>query len=116
MNSTLVSFLGHWLVSGLALAITAAVIPGFRIRGFFTILVAVFLIGVANTLIWPVLFVLTLPLTIVTLGLFVFVLNAIILRLCAAFLKDFEISGWLSAIFGAMILAIMSTILHRMLM
>ena len=115
MHSTLITLLEHWLVSGLALALTAALVPGFRIRGFFTTLMAVFLIGAANSFVWPVLFILTLPLTIITFGLFVFILNAIILRLCAAFLKDFEISGWLSAIAGAMILAIMSSFLHWML-
>lgn len=103
------------MVSALALAITAAIVPGVRIRGFTTALIAVVLIGLANYIVWPILFVLTLPLTVLTLGLFVFVLDAIILRLCAAFMKDFEISGWLSAILGSLILTILSSVLHWLL-
>jgi putative membrane protein len=96
----------------LALALTAALVPGFRIRGFGTAMVAVLLIGAANILIRPVLVFLTLPFTILTLGLFLFVVDAIILRLCAAFLRNFEITNWLSAILGAIILAMASSIMH----
>lgn len=102
----------HWVVSGAALALTAAVTPGFRVRGFGTSLVAVILIGAANYLVYPILFWLTIPLTVLTLGLFVFVLDAIILRLCAAFMKDFEISNWFSAVIGAVILSLTSSLLH----
>lgn len=104
----------HWVVSGIALAVTAALVPGFRIRGFFSAMIAALIIGAANYFIWPVLFVLTLPLTIITLGLFVFVVDAIVLRICAAFMKDFEISNWFSAILGALILSITSSLLHWM--
>ena len=102
----------HWVVSGLSLMVTAALVPGFHLRGFTTALVATLLIGISNYLVWPILFVLTLPLTILTFGLFVFVLDAIILRLCAAFMKNFEITNWFSAIVGALILAFTSSFLH----
>jgi len=107
--------LAHWLVSGLALLLTSAIVPGFRIRGFGTALLASFIIGVLNRLVYPILFLLTLPLTLVTLGLFLVVLNAIVLKICAAFLKNFEISGWLAAIFGAIILSVTSSLLHWLL-
>ena len=115
MNTQIGALIGHWVVSGLALAITAAIVPGFRVRGFFAALVATFLIGLANYLVWPILFFFTLPFTIITLGLFVFVVDAIILRLVAALMKDFEITGWLSAIAGAVILSLMSSALHYLL-
>jgi putative membrane protein len=102
----------HWIVSGLALAVAAALTPGFRIRGFSTALFASLLIGGANIVLKPLLVFLTLPLTIITLGLFLFVVDAIILRICAAFLKDFEITGWISAIIGAVFLALTSSLLH----
>lgn len=102
----------HWIVSGAALAVTAAITPGFRIRGFGAALFAALLIGGANIVLRPVFVFLTLPLTILTLGFFLFVVDAIILRICAAFMKDFEISGWISAIIGAVILAITSSVLH----
>lgn len=115
MNTQIGALIGHWLVSGLALAVTAAIVPGFRVRGFGTALVASFLIGLANYLVWPVLFFFTLPFTIITLGLFIFVVDAIVLRLVAAMMTNFEISGWLSAIAGAVILSLMSSALHYML-
>ncbi|MGE0526318.1 MAG: phage holin family protein [Bdellovibrionales bacterium] len=107
--------IGHWIVSGFALGLTALIVPGFRIRGVFTTLVAVLVLGLANMFVRPVLLFLTFPLTILTLGLFIFVVDAIILRLCAAVLKNFEITNWLSAIVGAMILALTSGVLHWML-
>ena len=115
MNFNLLSLILHWVVSALALAVTAAIVPGFRIRGFTTALIAVVILGVANYTVWPLLVFLTLPLTIVTLGLFLFVVDAIILRLISVFLKDFEISGWISAILAAVILSLTSGILHWLL-
>lgn len=108
-------WVAHWFVSGLALAVTAALVPGFRIRGFGTALIAILLIGLANIFIKPVLVFLTFPLTILTLGFFLWVVDAIILRLCAAFMEDFEISGWISAILGALVLALSSSVLHYLL-
>lgn len=102
----------HWVVSGLALALTAALVPGFRIRGFGAALFAAVIIALANSFVRPLMILLTFPLTILTLGLFLFVVDAIVLRICAAFLKDFEISNWLSAILGAVILAVTSSLLH----
>ncbi len=112
MNYSYLALLLHWLVSGFALALTAALVPGFRIRGFMTALVAALVIAAANFFIKPVLVFLTLPLTILTLGLFLFIVDAIVLRLCAAFMRNFEITNWFSAIIGAVILAIMSSVLH----
>ena len=112
MEFHLFSLVGHWVVSALALALTAAIVPGISIRGFSTALVAVLLIGAANYVVWPILFVLTLPLTILTLGLFIFVIDAIVLRLCAAFMQDFRVDNWLSAILGSLILTVMSSLLH----
>lgn len=107
-----INVLAHWIVSAGALWVTAALVPGFRIRGFFTCMVGALLIAVANIYVRPVLLFLTFPLTILTLGLFLFVVDAIVLRICAAFLKDFEITGWFSAIIGAIILSITSSLFH----
>jgi putative membrane protein len=112
MHYNIVHQLLHWVVSGLALAVTAAIVPGIHLRGFATAMVATLLIGFANYLVWPILFFLTLPLTILTFGLFIFVVDAIVLRLCAAFMKNFEITNWFSAVLGAMVLAFTSSVLH----
>ncbi len=113
-HTLMIRFL-HWLVSALALMITAYIVPGFEVKSFPSALVAALVIGLANLFVWPVLFFLTLPLTVVTLGLFVFVLNAIVLKICAAILRGFTIKGWGSAIFGAMLLSLINTGLHYLL-
>jgi len=105
----------HWLLSAIALLITAYVVPGFKVKNFSAALVACAIIGLANVVIRPFLLFLTLPLTILTLGLFTFVVNAIILRICAHVLRDFSIQGWFSAILGAVILSFVNAGLHYFL-
>lgn len=111
MNST-VHFILHWLVSGLAVLVTSKIIPGFEIEGFFAACIASVFIGLANAVLWPVLFIFTLPINILTLGLFTFVINGAVLKICAALLPGFMIETWSAAIFGSIVLSIVSLILH----
>ena len=104
-----------WIVSALALMITAYFLPGFKVASFFAALFTAFIIGCANVTIKPVLLILTLPLNILTLGLFTFIVDGIILRLCAVFTPGFSIKTWGSAFLGAVILAIVNTGLHILL-
>jgi putative membrane protein len=99
---TAITILGLYLASRL--------IPGVSIEGTGTFILAAFLLGIVNALVRPVVFLLTLPLTVVTLGLFIFVLNAAMFGLVAAFLDQFAISGFWAAIFGALIVSLTSTI------
>ena len=101
-------YLMHWFIVATSLFITSKIIPGFHLRRFSSALVAAIILALANFFIRPVLLFLTFPINILTLGLFTFVVNAAVLRLCAAFLKDFVIEGWLSAIFGGLIFALLS--------
>ncbi len=110
----LLSSLLHWAVSATALLITAYLVRGFKLRSFSTALGAAFIIGIANAILWPVLMFLTLPINILTLGLFTFVVNGIVLKACAAVMPGFDIESWLSAIFGALILAMTGTLLHAL--
>ncbi len=105
----------HWFVSGSALLLTAKLVPGFHIRSFRDALIAAVVIGLANIFIWPVLIFLTLPLNILTLGLFTFVINGVVLKICAGLLKGFDIDSWLSAIFGAIVLSLVGVLLHYIL-
>ncbi len=105
-------YLIHWGVSAVALIITAQLVPGFRLRGFLSALIAALAIGLANAFIWPILFVLTLPINILTLGLFTFVINGAVLKICAALLPGFEIKGWIPAILGWFVLSLVGTFLH----
>jgi putative membrane protein len=111
----MIALILHWIVSSIALALTAAIVPGFRLQGFSTALMATLILGMLNYLLWPLLAFITFPLTILTLGLFLFVVDAIVLRVCAAFMKNFEIRGWLSAILGAVILSFSNSVLHYFL-
>lgn len=101
-----------WLISALALLLTAYIIPGFRVKDFPSALKASVVIGIANIFIRPILLFLTLPFNIITLGLFTFVVNAMILKLCAWFLRGFEITSWFSAILGAVLLTVIGTLFH----
>lgn len=115
MDAQGTNFILHWLVSGLAVLITAWMIPGFRVSGFISACIAALVIGLANAVLWPLLIILTLPLNILTLGLFTFVVNGMVLKICAWALPGFEISSWFSAIFGAIALSLVSLVLHSVL-
>ena len=94
----------------LGLYLASVLIPGVDIAGTGTYILAAVLLGLANGFIRPIAVLLTLPLTIVTLGLFVLVINAAMFGLVAALLDDFTVSGLFSAMFGALIVGITSTI------
>ncbi len=102
------------LLNTLALIITAYIVPGFEVANFQSALLAAIVLGVINTFIKPVLVFLTFPLTIVTLGLFIFVVNAIVLFMTSFFVSGLTINGWLPAILGAIVLSVVSTILSML--
>ncbi len=97
------------LLNALALLITAYIVPGFNVANFQSALLAAIVLGIINTFIKPVLLFLTFPLTIVTLGLFIFVVNAIVLFMASAIVPGLTIAGWLPAILGAIVLSVVST-------
>jgi len=101
----------QWILSAVALTVTAWVVPGFKLKDFSSALIAAIVVGLANIFIRPFLLFLAIPFNILTLGLFTFVVNAAVLKLCAAMLRGFEITSWFSAIFGAVILAIVSSVM-----
>lgn len=98
------------LISMLGLFLASALVPGVSISGAWTFIFAAVLLGLVNAFVRPIAFVLTLPITLVTLGLFLLVLNAGMFALVAAMLDDFFVAGFWSALFGAIIVSITSTI------
>jgi len=98
------------LITMLGLYLASALLPGVSISGAWSFILAALLLGLVNGLVRPVAFLLTLPLTVVTLGLFLFVLNAAMFGLVAAMLDDFSVGGFWSALFGAIIVSLTSTI------
>lgn len=98
------------LITMLGLLVASALVPGVQITGAWSFIFAAVLLGLVNAFVRPVAFVLTLPITIVTLGLFLLVLNAAMFGLVAALLDNFVVSGFWAAVFGALIVSITSTI------
>ncbi len=94
----------------LGLFLASSLIPGVEITGTGTFILAALLLGLVNAIVRPIAFLLTLPLTLVTLGLFLFVLNAAMFGLVAALLDNFLVAGFWSALFGAIIVSLTSTI------
>lgn len=101
-------FLLRALVSALGLWLAAAIVPGLHVAGAGTLLIAALLLGVVNAVVRPVLVILTLPITVITLGLFLLVVNAAMLGLVALLLPGFMIDGFFSALFAGIIVSLVS--------
>jgi putative membrane protein len=105
----------HWFISAASLMIVAFLFPGIQLQGFGTALIAPVVIGFINATLGFIFKLFTLPLTILTLGLFWLVINALMLQLAAALVPGFYIAGFSSAFFGAIVLSIVSTILSLLI-
>ena len=101
----------NWLLSALSLLIVAHVVRGFEVSGFFTALIAAVVIGLVNSTLGYFLKIVTFPLTVLTLGLFWFVINALMLELTSWMVPGFAVQNFLSAFFGAIILSLVNLFL-----
>ncbi len=101
-------FLIRLAIGMLGLWVAQAIVPGMTITGVGTLALAAFLLGLANAVVRPLLVILTLPITLLTLGLFLLVVNAAVLALVAALLEHFTISGFWPALFGACVVSLVS--------
>lgn len=100
------------IVAG-ALLLCAYIIPGIEVSSIYIALVAAFILGLLNLVVRPILFVLTLPITLITFGLFAFVLNALIFMFAASFIDGFEVDGFIPALLGSLVVSIASTLGHK---
>ncbi|HOG11349.1 MAG: phage holin family protein [Smithellaceae bacterium] len=103
----------RWLVITAAIVLASSLLPGIHVASLATAFLAAAILGVLNTFLRPVLLLLTLPLTILTLGIFAFVLNALMLILVAYFVPGLEIDGFFWAFLGALIVSIASWLANR---
>jgi len=94
-----------WLIVALSFLVAAYIVPGIHVESFYTALVIAFLWGVVGLLFRPVLIVLTLPITLLTFGLFTFVINAFLFWFLSTFIKGLEVDGFVSALLGAFIVS-----------
>jgi putative membrane protein len=109
-------FLARLLLNGIAILVAAWLVPGFELSGTGAALAAGALLGLVNVSIRPILLVLTLPFTLITLGLFIFVVNAICVGLTAALIPGFSIAGYWAAFLGALVVSVVSWILNGLLL
>ena len=103
-------FLLHWLVTAIALGAAAYVVPGIHITSGPVLIIAALVLGFVNAIVRPVLVVLTLPLTVLTLGIFFFIVNGAAFGLAAALVPGFTVASLGSAILGAVVVALVSSV------
>jgi len=101
-----------WLLMATSVMIAAYLIPGVTINSFFSALFVALFLGIVNILIRPVLILITLPINILTLGLFTFVINAILVLLASSVIKGFEVGGFWTAMFFSIVLSIVNYVLN----
>jgi putative membrane protein len=115
MLDSLTAFLVHWAVMTLLLWVASHVFKGISYSRPSALWIAALLLGLVNAVVRPILVILTLPLTILTLGLFLLVINALMLLLVSAVVKGFEVKGFWTAFFAALFIAILSFLLDAVL-
>ena len=98
------------LVTALALVLVAKLIPTISVDGLYPAIIAAIILGLLNLIARPILVILTLPITIITLGLFIFVINATLFWFVSTFVDGFEVQGFLAALAGSLIVSVISTI------
>ena len=100
----------RWVINAIALLLVAFLVPGFVVASFYNALIAALVLGLVNALIRPLLFILTLPITILTLGLFTFVINALMIWFVSTMVDGFDVTGFTPALLAAIILWVISLV------
>lgn len=108
----MIKLLLHWLLSAVALLVISHYLHGFEVRSLQPALVAALVIGLLNATLGFVLKILTFPITIITLGLFLLVINAAMILIASHLVPGFHVSGWIPALWGAVVLALVGIAVH----
>jgi putative membrane protein len=106
----------RWLLLAAALLLVAHLYSGVQVASFGSAMIAALVLGLLNTLVRPLLVLLTLPVTLLTLGLFIFVINGLLFWAVSTFIEGFHVGGFWSAVFGAIVYSIISWLLSALLM
>ena len=101
----------RWLVLTLAIVVASYLIGGIRVEGFFAALSAAAILGLLNVFFRPVLLILTLPINILTFGLFTFVINAMMLKMASGVISGFHVHGFWPAVFGSLVISLVNWVL-----
>ncbi len=105
----------RWLINAGTLILLASYLPGISVSGWYAALITALVLGLVNALIKPVLVLLTLPVNILTLGLFTFIINALLFWFVASVVKGFEVAGFWPAFWGALIMSVVSWLVSSLL-
>jgi putative membrane protein len=108
--------LAVWVINALALLLVAYLLTGIHVNGFGSALIAALVLGLVNTLIRPILVILTLPVTLLTLGLFIFVINALLFLFVGNLLAGFQVASFGAALLGSILYSVISWLLSSLLL
>jgi putative membrane protein len=111
MTSILIS----WIIGTITILIVAFVLPGVRVAGLSSAVIAAAILGILNALVKPILVILTFPITLLTLGLFLFVINALMFLLAGSVFRGFKVDSFGTALIASIIVSIVSFVLNRIL-
>lgn len=111
MLSNLMPFLTQWAITALALWVASYIFKGVKFDSAGALIVAALLLGFANAIVRPLLIMLTLPLTLLTFGLFLLVINALVILLVSALVKGFRLSGFWTAVFASLFVSLLSMLI-----
>ncbi len=115
MLQPLTPFLFDWIVTGLSLWVASHIFKGIKFTSTSALIVAALLLGFANALVKPLFILFTLPLTLITLGVFLLVINALMILLVAALVRGFTVSGFWTAFFASIFISLFSLLLGGLL-
>ena len=115
MTDELRPFLLHWGITAISLWVASHIFKGVRFADTSSLIVSALLLGFANAVVKPLLIVLTLPLTFVTLGFFLLVINALMILMVSALVKGFKVSGFWTALFASIFVSLLSIAIEAFL-
>ena len=102
----------RWLALTLAIIVTAYLVGGIQVSGFWSALFAAAVLGILNAFFRPIILVLTLPINILTMGLFTFVINAVLLKMASGVISGFNVEGFWPAVFGSLLINVVSWLIN----
>jgi len=102
----------RWLILTAAIIVASYLLDGIQVKGFFNAFFAAAILGVLNAFFRPILIILTLPINILTLGLFTFIINALLLKMASGVISGFDVRGFWTAVFGSVIISVVSWALN----
>lgn len=108
------NILFNWLLSAVAIMIAAYILPGVHVQGFMVALILAVILGIINAILRPILLILTLPINILTLGLFTFVINAFLVMLAAGLVKGFSVDSFWWALAFSLVVSLVNGFFHKL--